>query len=264
MDFSKALLAIMLGGGWVQAAESVPVELQEVGIQENLGDGISLDLTFIDEAGSKVPLQSFFNGERPVILNLVYYECPNLCNFLLNGFVEGLSHLEWTAGEEFEIVTISIDPREGPPLAAAKKESYLKLYNRPEAKSGWHFLTGSESNIGQLADEIGFRYRYDEDQKQYAHAAAIFVLTPQGEISRYLYGIDYPPRDLKLALLEASEGKIGNPIEKFLLFCYHYDPKGQKYALFATNLMKVAGGGAVVGIVVFLSYLGIRQRRKEG
>ncbi|MBI4209596.1 MAG: SCO family protein [Deltaproteobacteria bacterium] len=255
----------MFLGGWSlsHAAEPVPVELQEVGIEENLGDAISLDLEFVDETGAPVPLRAFFDGEHPVLLNLVYYECPNLCNFLLNGFTEGLTGLRWTAGDEFQIVTVSIDPREGPELAATKKEAYLKLYKRSEAREGWHFLTGSESHVRQLAQEIGFRYRYDEDQKQYAHAAAVFVLTPQGEISRYLYGIDYPPRDLKLALLEASQGKIGNPVDKFLLFCYHYDPKGRRYALFATNLMKIAGGATVVGIIAFLFYLGIQHRRKE-
>lgn len=264
----KSLLIIVLGlfGLWVSAwaAEPVPYELQEVRIEEHLGETISLDREFIDESGQTVSLQSFFNGTNPVILNLVYYECPNLCNFLLNGLTKALSQLEWTAGDQFQIVTISIDPAEDATLARQKKETYLhRLYQRPEAADGWHFLTGSEKNIGLLAEELGFYYRYDEEQDQYAHAAAIYILTPGGEISRYLYGIEFNPRDIRLALLEASEGKIGNAVDKLLLFCYHYDPKGRKYSLFALRLMKLGGAIAVLGLGFLIVYLGIRHRRGE-
>ena len=225
----------------VAAAEKTPVELQKVGIEEHLGESISLDLLFVNETGQSVPLKRYFENDRPVILTLVYYNCPNLCNYLLDGFTHTLKELSWTAGQEFNVVTVSIDPTETPALSLQKKNYRLKQYERQAAQDGWHFLTGTQNNIQTLARQVGFHYRYDEDQKEYAHSAAIFVLTPEGRISRTLYGIQFKPRDLKLALLEAAKGKIGNVVDKFLMFCYHYDPKGRKYALFAVNLMKLAG-----------------------
>ena len=231
-----------------QAHEAVPIELEGIGITEHLGDTIDLNLPFVDESGQAVTLKKYFDGVHPVILTLVYYECPNLCHFLLNGFTDSLNQLAWSAGEQFNIVTVSIDPKEKYLLAGPKKKSHLEIYQRATAANGWHFLTGQEKNIQPLAAQVGFGYRYDADEKQYAHPAAIFILTPTGKISRVLYGITFNPRDLKLALLEATEGKIGTAVDKFLLFCYHYDPKGRKYALFATNLMKGAGAVTVFAV----------------
>jgi len=241
----------------VSAAESVPPELVGIGIDEKLGNEIPLDLAFKDEQGRAVKLRDYFSPNKPVILTLVYYECPNLCGFLLNGFVDSLKEFPWSPGKEFSVVTLSIDPREDSELARLKKESVFKSYGRPEAAQGWHFLVGSEENSKKLAEAVGFKYRYDEEQKQYAHTAAIFVITPEGRVSRYLYGIQFPVRDLKFSLIEATKGKIGSVVDKLLLFCYHYDPQGKKYALMATNLMKLGGVLMVLFMIVFL----IRQLR---
>jgi len=244
----------------VFAVESIPPELADVGIDERLGSPISLDSEFKDEHGENVALRKFFDGKHPVILTLVYYECPNLCNFLLNGFTASLKSLAWTPGEPFKIVTLSIDPRETPELATKKKQAYLELYGRSLGPEGWNFLTGSEEKIRKLAREVGFKYKYDEEQKQYAHTAALFVLTPDGKLSRVLYGIEFNPRDLRLALVEAGQGKIGTWVDQFLLFCYHYDPQGKKYALMALNLMKLAGAATVAGIGLLIWRLSRTKR----
>ena len=239
----------------MKADDSIPYELQGVGIEEHLGRNLPLNLEFKDEKGESVSLQRYFDG-KPVLLTLVYYECPNLCNFLLNGLVESLKQMPWTVGNQFNLISLSIDPKEGPDLAEKKKKAYLDSYGRPQAAGGWHFLTGTDAPIKELADAVGFKYKYDPDQKQYAHTAAVFVITPEGKISRYLPGIQFNPRDVKLSLLEATEGKIGNVVDRFLLFCYHYDPKGKKYALMATNLMKLGAGITVIGVAVLLIALG--------
>jgi len=255
------IFLILLIGSTLHAAEPIPPELQEVGIDEQLGKGLSLDLPFKDEKGEGVTLRKYFDG-KPVLLTLIYYSCPNLCNFLLNGLVDALKMMPWTVGDRFKMVSVSIDPKEGPEQAAAKKKSYLESYGRPSAETGWHFLTGAEAEIKKLAGEVGFRYKYDPQQKQYAHAAAVFVITPEGKISRYLWGIQFSPRDVRLSLLEATQGKIGNAVDRFLMFCYRYDPQGRKYALMATNLMKLGGVVTVVGLTVFLIVLG-RGKKKE-
>ncbi|MBI4211738.1 MAG: SCO family protein [Deltaproteobacteria bacterium] len=240
------------------AAEQTPVELEGVGIEEQLGKLLSTELSFFDEAGKEVWLKSYMDGQHPLILAFVYYECPNLCTFVLNALTDALKDLSWTPGKEFQAVMVSINPKETPELAAAKKASHLEALGKPTAASGWHFLTGEEIHIKALADQAGFHYIYDPVEEQYAHAATLIILTPDGRISRYLYGIQYPPRDVKLALLEATEGKIGNIIDRFMLFCYHYDPKGKKYALMATRLMK---GGAAVTVLVILTFI-FKLRRK--
>ena len=242
------------------ASEPLPRELEGVNIEEHLGEKIDLHLTFQDELGQTVELQKFFH-EKPVILSMVYYECPNLCQFLLNGLTDSLKKLSWTVGEEFELIHVSINPQEKPELARKKRESHLKEYGRALPEGVWNFLVGNEDNIRTLANQIGFQYRYDEDQKQYAHAAAVMVLTPDGALSRYLYGVQFEPRDLKLALMEASHGNVGNIVEKLLLFCYHYDPKTRRYALFAKNVMR--GGGVVtVGGIILLVWMLRRKGRK--
>lgn len=239
--------------------QQLPAQLEGVGIEEKLGQRVDLDLTFIAENGYPVPLGKFFGQGRPVILNLVYYSCPMLCNLILNGQVAALREIPWTPGEEFEIVTISIDPRETFALAARKREAYLAGYGRPAP--GWHFLVDHQGNVRRLAEQVGFHYRYDEQREQYAHAAAIMVLTPEGEVSRYLYGIHFKPRDLRLALTEASAGKIGSTFDRVLLFCYHYDPKAGSYVPFALNLMRAGG---VLVLIVLGTVLWKLWRREKG
>ena len=239
----------------------VPAALKDIGITEKLGSQVSIqDLTFKDEDGKDVKLADFFSKKRPVLLNLVYFECPNLCSFVLNGLVDSLKPFPWTPGKEFEIVTVSIDPHEKPSLASKKKANYLRSYGRPEATTGWHFLTGDEKLIKRLASEVGFGYRYNEEERQYAHSAAQFVLTPEGKISRYLYGIEYSEKDLRLALLEASNGQIGTIVDRFMLFCYRYDPQSRRYSVYLTKVMQTGCAGT---IVVFGGYLAVFWRRQR-
>lgn len=243
-------------------AAAVPDELRGIGVTEHRGAQVSIeDLHFTDETGRNVPLARYFHSSRPVLLTLVYYECPNLCNLLLNGLVETLQHFQWVPGKQFEIVAVSINPREGPPLASRKKQAYLRAYGRPETSAGWHFLTGSEDQIRSLAGEVGFRYRWDG--QQYAHQTVSYVLTPEGRISRYLYGIDFRPTDLKMALLEASNGRIGTVIDRLLLFCYRYDPKTRKYSVYLTRLMQAGGVLTVFLLGSYLAVFWIRERRLD-
>ena len=246
------LLWLLFPSMLVAQINEAPRQLEDVGITEHLGETIPLGLEFVNQAGEQVRLEQYFTSERPVILNLVYYNCPMLCNMVLNGFVKALGAIDLEIGRDFDIVTVSIDPTEGPELAAAKRENYLKSLGQPDAGQGWHFLTGAEGNIKRLADTVGFDYRYDENQKQYAHAAAIFVLTADGRLSRYLYGIEFVPKDLRLALLEASDGKIGNTIDQLILFCYHFDSQANSYVLAAMNVMRLGGGLTVVLMALLL------------
>jgi len=259
--FVLIFFILILKLSFLQAVEPIPPELSGIGVDEKLGNVLDLQNTFQDEKGNEVKLQNFFDGKRPVILTLVYYGCPNLCGFLLNGFVDSLRSLPWSPGKEFNIVTVSIDPSEKPELAIQKKEALLNVYQRPGADENWHFLTGKEENIHKLASQVGFKYRYDKEEKQFAHSAVIILISPEGKVTRYLYGIQFPPRDLRLALTEASQGKIGSVVDKFLLFCYHYDPKGKKYALMAMNLMKVAGIITVLALGIGLLFQLKRDRR---
>jgi len=252
-------------------ATEVPSELKGVGITEHLGESVSIkELAFRDESGKPVHLSDYFRNGKPVLLALVYYECPNLCNFLLNGLNDGLKKLDWTPGQQFEIVTVSINPNETPELASKKKASYLQAYGRPEAASGWHFLTtqsadkdSGESHVRKLASQVGFGYRYDQIERQYAHSAALFVLTPEGRISRYLYGIEFRKQDLRLALLEASSGKIGTVIDRFLLFCYRYNPTTRKYSVVLTKLMQAGAAGTVLILGSYVAVFWIRQSRRN-
>jgi len=252
---------------WSQVAGPVPGALEEVGVEEHLGAMLPLDLRFVDSAGRDVRLGDLFDGEHPVILTLNYYRCRMLCGLQLNGLVAGLAELDWTAGDRFRVVTVSINPLETPALAAGKKQSYIKAYGRPAAAKGWSFLTGREKDIKALASAVGFGYRYDPAERQYAHAAVIFVVAPDGEVVRYLYGIDYPARRLRLALLEAAEGRIGSPFDQVLLFCYHYDPSSRRYAPVAMNIMRLGGGMTVLvlgGALGLLWFRESRRRRRSG
>lgn len=256
---SAALILFALASLSAQV-NSLPAELQGVGVDEKLGGQIDLDLQFTAENGYQVPLRNYFKSGKPVILNLVYYRCPMLCSLVLNAQTSALRDVAWTAGDEFEIVTVSIDPEEMFNLAAAKKKWYLEQYRRP-AQDGWHFMTDYQGNSKRLADQVGFRYRWDAKTEQWAHAAVVMVLTPDGRVSRYLYGLQYKPRDVRLALTEASEGKLGSFGDKLLLFCYHYDPLAKSYVPFAMNLMKAGGVFTILVFGIFLTVLWRKERQ---
>jgi protein SCO1/2 len=242
-------------------SDVTPRELQGVGVDEKLGQKIDLNLTFIAEDGYPHKLAEYFAKGRPVILNLVYYSCPMLCNLVLNGQVDVLRQLPWTPGKEFEVVTVSIDPTENFGLARTKKAAYLASYER-EAP-GWHFLTDHEGNVKKLAEQIGFHYKFDQKIGQYAHAASIFVLTPQGMISRYLYGVKFKSLDMRLALTEAAEEKFG-VTDKLILFCFHYDPESRSYIPVARNIMRGGGALMLLGFGFVLYRLWRRDRRIHG
>lgn len=234
-----------------------PDLLKQVRIDQKIDGQIPLDLTFHDEHGKTVQLAQYF-GSKPVILTLVYYSCPMLCTQVLNGLDRSLENIPPTIGKDFSVVAVSIDPSEKPVLAETKQELYTGMYERPGAAKGWHFLTGDEPQIKQLADAVGFHYAYDPDSKQFAHAAAIMVLTPQGRISRYFYGVTYPERDMRMALMDASSGKVGSPIDALLLYCYHYDAHTGKYGLLISHVIQLSGALTVVlgGIALFILFRG--------
>jgi protein SCO1/2 len=229
----------------------IPQVLQGVGFDQRLNEQIPLDLRFKDEQGRNVHLRDYFR-DKPVILTLVYYQCPRLCTLVLNGLVQGMLEMKFSAGQEFEVVTVSFDPRETPELAASKKEAYLQRYGRTGAEDGWHFLTGNEDQISQLAEAVGFRYRWDEAQKQYIHASGITILTPEGRVSRYFYDVKYSGRDLRLGLVEASQNRIGSPVDQVLLYCFHYDPTLGKYAASVMAFVRVSGVLTMLLIGVFV------------
>jgi protein SCO1 len=240
------------------AASVLPPGLRNVTLEQRLNQQIPLDLSFRDDTGPQMPLSSYFSG-KPVILALVYYQCPMLCTQILNGLVISLRGMSLESGRDFEVMAVSIDPTETPDLAARKKAEYLHRYAKSSA--GWHFLTGAEPQIRQLADAVGFRYAYDPHTKQYAHASAIMVLTPGGRLSRYFYGIEYAPRDLRLGLVEASENKIGSATDQILLYCYHYDPSTGKYSAIVMNIVRLAGA---LTLLIFGSLLIWLWRRDLG
>ena len=242
------------------ASERIPM-LEDVGIDQRLNEEVPLDLPFVDENGSDVKLGDYF-GERPVVLALVYFECPMLCTQVLNGMAGSFQALSFTAGQQFDIVVVSFDPGETPAMARAKRDTYLKRYGRRSAGPGVHFLTGREESIDALAKAVGFRYAYDPAIDQYAHPAALTVLTPEGRVSRYLFGIDFAPRDLKLALVEATDSRIGTAIDQVLLFCYHYDPTTGKYGLAITNLIRTGGVATVLALGAFI-LLSLRRERRR-
>jgi len=230
--------------------------LQKVGINQKMGGQIPLDLPFVDESGKDATLRQYFG--KPVILALVYYQCPSLCNMVLNGVLRSIKQLDLTAGTDYEVIAVSFDPRETPEMAAAKKQTYLRDYKRQGAEQGWHFLTGPETSSKALADSVGFRYVYDALTNQYAHSSAIMVLTPAGRIDRYFYGIEYPARDVRLGLVEASNERIGTPTDQVLLYCFHYDPTTGKYALVVMNVLRLA---ALITVVVLATFMIVMFRR---
>jgi protein SCO1 len=242
------------------AVNQKPEVLEKVGIDQKIGQQLPLDLTFKNEAGRDVRLGELFGG-RPVVLALAYYDCPMLCTQVLNGMTGALKTLSFDAGTDFEVVVVSIDPKDNFQVAAHKKASYVEHYGRPQTAAGWHFLTGQESSIKPLADALGFRYVYDANIKQYAHGAAIYVATPKGVVSRYLLGIDFAPRDLRLALVEASNNVLGSVVDQVLLLCYHYDPATGKYGAAAINAVRVGFLATVGGFLTFL-FVSLRGERR--
>jgi len=242
------------------ADQDRPAALQSVGIDQRLNEQAPLDLIFRDETGRAVKLGDYF-GDKPVILSLVYYECPMLCTLTLNGLVRSMRVLPFGVGERYAVVTVSFNPRETSSLAAAKKKEYLAHYARPGGETGWHFLTGDESSIQKLTQAVGFHYNYDPQSGQFAHATGLVILTPQGRIARYFYGVEFSPRDLRLALDEASANKIGSPVEAMLLFCFHYDPMTGKYGLIITRVIQLAGAGTVLALGGFMAVMLWRERR---
>ena len=251
---SLALLSIfMIGSAAAQMNNGVmsppantrPPRLQNVGIEQHLDAQVPPDLAFMDESGKAVKLGDYF-GRKPLILNLVYYNCTMLCGEALAGLASAMRLVKFDVGNEFDVITVSFDPRDTPQMAAVKKADYVKRYGRPNAAAGWHFLTGSAQSIDALAKTVGFQYQYDEKSNQFAHATAIMLLTPQGRISRYFYGVDFPPKDLRMGLVEASKGNIGNVVDAVLLYCYHYDPQTGKYGAMVANILKLAGAATIL------------------
>ncbi len=241
------------------AANAKPGLLKQIGIDQRLNAQVPLDLMFKDETGRDVRLGEYF-GKRPVVFALVYYECPMLCTQVLNGLVSALSVLKFDAGKEYDVVAVSINPKEGPGLAAQKKQAYIERYGRPESAGGWHFLTGKEENIQKLAAAVGFRYAFDEKIQQYAHGAGIEILTPGGVIAKYFYGIEFSARDIRFGLIEASDERIGTVIDSALMLCYHYDPATGKYGATVLRAVRI---GAVATTLAFLSFLVVSLRRER-
>lgn len=266
LSLAPLLLEAQFGAPKADARPNViPPSLEGVGIDQRLNQLIPLDTAFRDESGRAVELREFF-GAKPVVLALVYYECPMLCTEILNGMVGALKAVPFNAGSEYEVVAVSFNPADTPELAAAKKQSYVRRYGRTGSESGFHFLTGDPASIDALTRSVGFRYKLDPVSGQFAHASAIYVLTPQGRLSHYFYGVEYAPRDLRLGLVEASQNKIGSPVDQLLLFCYHYDAATGKYGAMVMNILRLSGLAflLVLGISLFVFWRrDIRRDRRE-
>jgi len=240
-------------------AAGLPLAVQGVGIDQNLNAQIPLELNFKDENGQTVRLGSYFRG-KPVVLALVYYECPGLCDLVLNGLSHTMEQTSLNVGSDYEVVTVSFNPKESWQLAHAKKANYIEKYQRTGAEAGWHFLTGDQDAITKLTQVVGFHYNWDPVAKQFAHASGIMVLTPEGKIARYFYGIAYKPRDFRLGLVEASANKIGSPADQVLLFCYHYDPTTGKYGMAITEITRALGTATVLALGAFVFIMLRRER----
>lgn len=251
-------------------ADVRPPALREVGIDQRLGERVPLDAAFTDDEGRAVTLGDYFKGEKPVVLVMTYFECPMLCTLVLNGLTKTLKTMSFEPGKEFDVVAVSFDPKDTPETAAKKKAVYLKDYGREATAAGWHFLTGDPSAIERVATAVGFRYRWVPEEKQFAHAAAVMVATPDGRLSHYFYGVEYAPRDLRLGLVEAADHKIGSAVDVLLLFCYQYDPATGKYGAIALNLVRAGGVATVLAIGLFMTVMfrreavAERRRRSSG
>jgi protein SCO1/2 len=243
-------------------ANVLPPQLQNVMVEQRLNEQLPPGLEFKDDYGGSVRLGGYF-GKKPLVLALVYYECPMLCTEVLNGLTSALGVLKFDVGKEFDVLTVSFDPREGPELAARKKKAYLDRYGRPGAEHGWHFLTGPKESIDALTKAVGFHYQWDSNLQQFAHTTAVMVVTPEGKLSRYFYGVEYSPKDLRLGLIEASENKIGNLADQVLLYCYHYDPRTGKYGAVVTNIVRLAGAATVLILGGFLIVMFRREPKHK-
>jgi len=257
--WSLGFLWSLVLGHWSFAQPTSGEILNKIGITQNLNTQLPLDLRFRDEDGKEIQLKDYFTSAKPAVLSLVYYKCPMLCTMTLNGQSAAFKPINLEVGKDFNVITVSFDPRETPQLAAQKKQSYLKQYNRPSAQDGWHFLTGDEENISRLAQSCGFKYYYDAKSDQFAHASAIMVLTPDGRISRYFQGLEYSPKDLRLALIEASNNKIGSKTDQLLLLCYQYDPATGRYGFAILRAVRLGGILTVTLLAAFI----FRSLRRE-
>jgi protein SCO1/2 len=257
------LLPFLLASAPALAEEKIDEKLEGVGIDQKLGDKLPLDAPFVDSSGNEVRLGDYFGGEKPVVLAIVYFECPMLCTMVLNGLVGSLKTMSLDAGEDFEVVVVSVDPGETPALAAEKKANYVGHYGRPETAAGWHFLTGEEPAIKTVAKAAGYRYRYDEKIDEYVHAAGIMVATPDGTLSRYFFGVEFAPRDLRLGIVEASGGKVGTIVDSIMLFCFSYDPATGKYGFVVQSAIRI-GGSLTVLILALFVLRSLRRERKLG
>jgi protein SCO1/2 len=257
----------MYGGSATGARPATPPPsiLQNVTVEQKLNQQVPLDLPFKDEYGKDVKLGDYF-GQKPVVLALVYYQCPMLCTEVMSGMASAFSVLKFDIGKEYKVLNVSFDPRETPAMAAAKKQFYLRRYGRPGAEQGWHFLTGPADSINALTKAVGFHYQWDPKTEQFAHATAIMVLSPQGKIAQYYYGVEYSPRDLRLGLVQASQNQVGNIVDQVLLYCYHYDPRTGKYGAVITRVLRVAGVFTIVllgGMILLMLKLDPRQKGRS-
>ncbi|HZI94777.1 MAG TPA: SCO family protein [Patescibacteria group bacterium] len=250
-----ATVAILIVAATAAGVPGLARELRppfpEVGFDQHLGESLPLDLPFRDETGRAVRLGDYF-GARPVVLNLAYYRCPMLCTLVLNGIASSAGALNLAMGRDYDVITVSIDPRETSQMAAAKKEGYLKEYRQLGKAEGWHFLSGDEASIKRLADTVGFRYVYDPGKDQYAHPSGVVVITPAGKIAQYFFGIEYAPRDLRLSLVAASSGKIGSMADRLMLLCYSYDPATGRYGAASLSLIRMGGVATVLALSAFV------------
>jgi len=256
-------ISFLSGHSFSQLIEDDPMELRDIDVEERLGQFIPLDFTFIDDNGGSVTLAKYFNKGRPVVLIMGYYSCPMLCDLVMNGVSETVKETSLNFGDDYQIISVSIDTTETDLLASAKKKNYLKQTGVSERNDGWMFLTGDGNQSRGLADAVGFKYYYDDDKEQYAHPAVLTILTEEGKISRYLYGIKYESKDFRMAILEASQGKVGNTIDRIILYCYHYDPDAGGYVIFAGNVMRLGGTSTLAILAVFLGILWYREKRRK-
>jgi protein SCO1/2 len=244
-------------------SSTVPAALREIGFDQNLDKQVPLDAPFKDETGRVVKLGDYF-GKRPVVMVFAYYDCPMLCTLVINGLASALNVLSLVPGKDFEIVTVSFNPRDTPATASAKKAAYIARDKQPGAAAAWHFLTGDPSSIDRLTKAAGFRYVWDEETKQFAHPTGVIVLTPEGRLARYLFGIEYGPRDLRYAIVDASNGKVGSAVDALVLYCYHYDPTLGRYSVSIMRLVRAAGAATVLAVGAFILVMVRRERRTGG
>ncbi len=263
-------LAMSAGDAFAQAdrigvgegtPNEMPKQLENVGITEQMGATVDPTIAFKDERGRDVTIGSYLGKNKPVLLSLAYYNCPGLCNFHLNGMVDALKEVSLKMGKDFEYIVVSFDEKETPTLASQKKQSYLRSFGNTEAAGGWYFLIWSAASIAALTKQVGFQFKWDEPSKEFAHASAAIMLSPEGKISRYLHGIHFEPKSVRLGLLEAAEGTVGTIVDRFLLYCFHYDPKQNKYAVAVMSVMRIAGAATVLILALFIAPYWWRQRR---